>query len=145
MKWEAENARIKQLSLEEEKERKLRQLKNRDGLREQIEEKSLMKLKNSFLSTRDWQLNQSLLRNIAEDQEACEGELSPFKDVILEHIPEQYKRKIATQRGTGAQTDLGQYQQAEEDKLNKSMERFVAAQDRREQRVRSSRAMSVQL
>ena len=48
VKWEAENARIKQLSLEEEKERKLRQLKNRDGLREQMEEKSLMKLKNSL-------------------------------------------------------------------------------------------------
>jgi len=150
VKWEAENARIKLATLEEEKERKLRQIKNREVLEGQIEEKSLMKLKNSFLSTRDWQLNQSLLRDIADDQEACQGELSPFKDVIMEHIPAKHKKNLAaagsrvTTRGGGAQTDLGHYQKAEEDKLSASMERFAAVQERRERRARSSRAMSVQ-
>ena len=92
-----------------------------------------MKLKNSYLSTTDWKMNQSVLRNIAADEEVVNGVLGDYKDVIMEHLPNKSKFDRR-----GARSDMGNYLKAEDDKISASLARFEAIQQKREQKVRSS-------
>ena len=109
---------------------------NRNHLQEQIQEKELMKHKNSYLSTTDWKMNQSVLRNIANDDQVVNGVLMDYKDVIMEHLPD--KPAPRGRFGGAKSSDLGNYLQAEDDKISASLARFEAIQEKREQKVRSS-------